>query len=154
MTFSFPSLASGQFITNNITGGSLSTFTSWGPTNELAIKPNIAAPGGLIYSTFPLPLGEYAIEQGTSMATPYITGVAALYLSVKGKTSPLKMNDMMIATANPIDFNDGFRTTGGFKAPVPQQGGGLVDAFRFIRATTEISPSLIELNVFPAGECI
>lgn len=125
----------------------MSTFTSWGPTNELGIKPNIAAPGGIIYSTFPLPLGGYAIDQGTSMATPYITGVAALYLGIKGKTSPLKMNDMMITTANPIDFNDGFRTSVGFKAPIAQQGGGLVDAIRFIRATTEISPSLIELNV-------
>ena len=83
------------------------------------------------------------------MATPYISGVAALYLSVKGQTSPLKMKDLMTITANPIDWNDGFTTTVGMKAPVAQQGGGLVDAFRFISTTTEISPSLIELNVCP-----
>ena len=83
------------------------------------------------------------------MATPYISGVAALYLGVKGPTSPLKMKDLMTTTANPIDWNDGFTTTVGIKAPVAQQGGGLVDAFRFMSATTEISPSLIELNVYP-----
>lgn len=148
-TLSFPSLATGEFVKNNISGGFLSTFTSWGPTNELAIKPNVAAPGGIIYSTFPLALGGFEIEQGTSMATPYISGVAALYLGVKGPTSPLKMKDLMTTTANPIDWNDGFTTTVGIKAPVAQQGGGLVDAFRFMSATTEISPSLIELNVYP-----
>src|SRR5204862_1741789 len=97
----------------------------------------------------PLPLGGFQVEQGTSMATPYISGVAALYLSVKRHISPLKMKDMMTTTAHPIDWNDGFNTTVGLKAPVAQQGGGLVDAFRFIRATTEISPSFIELNVYP-----
>ena len=94
-TISFARLATGEFVKNNITGGFLSTFTSWGPTNELAIKPNVAAPGGIIYSTFPLALGGFQIDQGTSMATPYITGVAALYLSAKGQTSPLKMKDLM-----------------------------------------------------------
>lgn len=152
MTISFPSLAEGEFVINNISGGLLSIFTSWGPTNELSIKPNIAAPGGIIYSTFPLPLGGYAVLLGTSMATPYMSGVAALYLCIKKKTSPLKMKDLMTITANPMDFNDGFNTTIGLKAPVAQQGGGLVNAFRFVSATTEISPSLIALNVYPLSE--
>jgi subtilisin family serine protease len=151
-TLSFPTLATGEFVKNNITGGFLSTFTSWGPTNELAIKPNVASPGGIIYSTFPLALGGFVIDQGTSMATPYISGVTALYLSVKGQTSALKMKDLMTITANPIDWNDGFTTTVGVKAPVAQQGGGLVDAFRFLTATTQISPSLIELNVYPVKQ--
>jgi subtilisin family serine protease len=88
------------------------------------------------------------------MATPYITGVAALYLSAKGQTSPSKMKDLMTTTANPIDWNNGFTTTVGMKAPVAQQGGGLVDAFRFLSATTQISPSLIELNVYPVNKNI
>src|SRR5206468_638827 len=115
--------------------------------NELAIKPNVAAPGQNIFSTFPLSLGGYANLQGTSMATPYISGVVALYLSVKGDTSPLKVKDILCTTANPIDWNDVVTTTRGLKAPVIQQGGGLVDAVRFISATTVVSPSLIELNV-------
>ena len=41
---------------NTLSGGKVSTYSSWGPTNEAGIKPEIAAPGGNIYSTYPLAL--------------------------------------------------------------------------------------------------
>lgn len=49
------------------TGGLMSSFSTFGPTNDLYFKPSIAAPGGNILSTLPVPLGSYAIESGTSM---------------------------------------------------------------------------------------
>ena len=81
------------------------------------------------------------------MAAPYISGVVALYLSVKGAIHPVTVKNILGTTAVPVDSNNGSVTTVGVKASVAQQGGGLVDAFRFIRATTEISPGVIELNV-------
>ncbi len=54
-----------------------SSFTSWGPTPTLEIKPEIAAPGGAIFS-----VGDgadsYYIMSGTSMASPFIAGSAAV----------------------------------------------------------------------------
>jgi subtilisin family serine protease len=149
LTFTFPTNATGVFTTNGATGGFISPFSTWGPTNEISIKPNVAAPGGLIYSSWPLPLGGFQTLDGTSMATPYISGVVALYLSVHGATSPLTVKNILGTTAAPLDSNNGSVTRVGTKASVAQQGGGLVDAFKFIRATTEITPSLIELNVSP-----
>lgn len=32
---------------NNITGGFISTYTSWGPTFEVEMKPQVASPGGV-----------------------------------------------------------------------------------------------------------
>jgi Subtilase family/Fn3-like domain len=147
LTVDFPSDPGASFITNLQTGGFLSTFTSWGPSNEVNINPQIAAPGGAIYSTWPLALGGFNIISGTSMATPYITGVVALFLASKGPADPVKVRGLLGTTGNPIDWNDGQATTVGLKAPVVQQGGGLVNALRFVKATTVIEPGFLELNV-------
>ncbi|RYP17292.1 hypothetical protein DL765_004583 [Monosporascus sp. GIB2] len=53
-------------------------FTSWGPTWETELKPQFVAPGGWILSTYPLDMGAYAVEAGTSMACPFVAGVFAL----------------------------------------------------------------------------
>ena len=54
----------------NVTGGTISSFSSFGLNAELTLKPDIGAPGGLIRSTYPLEAGTYATISGTSMASP------------------------------------------------------------------------------------
>ena len=46
----------------------MSDFSSWGVTLDLELKPEIAAPGGNIYSA--MLNNEYATMSGTSMASP------------------------------------------------------------------------------------
>ena len=48
----------------NPTGGEVSDFSSWGLGPDLDIKPDIGAPGGLIWSTYPLAKGGYAVLSG------------------------------------------------------------------------------------------
>ena len=67
---------------NTLTGGFLSTYTSWGPTWEVEVKPQFSAPGGYILSTYPLALGAYAVLSGTSMACPLTAAVYALVANV------------------------------------------------------------------------
>ena len=59
-------------------GPFMSDFSSWGPTPDLKLKPEISAHGGEITSTVPNGWAEYS---GTSMASPNMAGAMSLILS-------------------------------------------------------------------------
>jgi len=131
---------------NTPTGGKMSTFSTWNPSNENSIKPVVCAPGGNILSTYLASQGSYAVLSGTSMATPFIAGVVALYKQAKGKgTTPLIINAALSSTAKPVKFNDGTNTSP-FLTSIAQQGGGLVDAYHMIYAGIAVTETNIALN--------
>ena len=85
-------------------GPFMSEFSSWGPTHDLKLKPEITAHGGEITSTVP---GGYGEQSGTSMASPNMAGFTALVRSyIKtdlGITDPVEINrlamQMIMSTA-------------------------------------------------------
>ncbi|CAG8756969.1 4318_t:CDS:2, partial [Funneliformis caledonium] len=107
-----------------------SVFSSWGLSQEFDIKPEVCAPGGSILSAFPVNIGSYTIKSGTSLAAPYMTGVAALYFEMFGKAkSPEQLKTAFMNYAVPLENRDGLL------ASVLHQGAGLIDAFNTILAT-------------------
>ena len=52
----------------------MSTFSSWGTTPSLELKPTITAPGGMIYSSVAGASDAYEVYSGTSMASPNACG--------------------------------------------------------------------------------
>ncbi|KAJ6603216.1 subtilisin-like protease [Mycena vulgaris] len=127
------------------TGGLVSPFTTYGPSNDFYFKPAITAPGGDILSTLPLPLGTWGLESGTSMATPFMAGSAALLLSVKGKSPSVAKTARTLfqSTAQTIPSS---KTDGDPLQTVTQQGAGLVQVYDAIFATTILSPTELILN--------
>jgi len=77
-------------INNNLLQSS-----NWGKT-----KVDIAAPGENIYST--LPGGRYGYMSGTSQATAFVTGVAALLLSQNPKLTPTELRELIMKSADSI----------------------------------------------------
>lgn len=130
---------------NTLTGGSLSTYTSWGPTFEADVKPQFGSPGGNILSTYPVPLGSYAVLSGTSMACPLVAAIVALVAEVRGTFDPAVIENVLAATATPADLNEGAGTYD-ILAPVAQQGAGLVQAYDAAYATAVLSVSSLAYN--------
>ncbi len=62
----------------NPNAGKMATSSSWGLTPSLELKPELTAPGSMIYST--LNDNEYGTMSGTSMAAPHVAGGAALVM--------------------------------------------------------------------------
>lgn len=130
---------------NDVTGGYASTFTSWGPTWDLDFYPDVAGPGGNIFSTYPVSQGGYAILSGTSMATPILAAIYALVGQVRGTFDPTTLGTVLTTTAKSQLWNDG-NTTYSSLAPAPQQGPGIAQAYDAAFVTTLLSPASISFN--------
>ncbi|TDZ16764.1 Minor extracellular protease vpr [Colletotrichum orbiculare MAFF 240422] len=125
-------------------------FTSWGLLYDNQLKPDVAAPGGNIFSTYLD--GEYAILSGTSMACPYVAGVAALYIghhggrSVQGKGFARALSRRIISSGYALPWSDGTAADYGFTAPPAQVGNGMVDAWKVLHYDTELGFEKMQLN--------
>ena len=93
----------------------------------------------------PLALGQFGIKSGTSMATPFTAGAAALILQARGKTPETirGMRDLLQTTASPVSNSN---TRGDLLQTVSQQGAGLIQVLSAITTKTIITPGQLTLN--------
>ena len=128
----------------------LSDFSSWGVHGSLTLKPEIAAPGGSIYSVQGhhfeggVETGShetYELMSGTSMASPQVAGMAAVLgqyirdndLEAKtGLTARQLINSLLMSTAVPIydSYGDYWSLLG--------QGAGLANVGNAVNARSYI----------------
>ena len=93
--------------------GALSSFSNYGAT-----KVDIGAPGSSIYSTLPksskgVIVSGYGSYSGTSMATPHVTGAAALYAAYHANSSAASIKAAILNAAVPTASLSGKTVTGG-----------------------------------------
>ena len=79
-------------------------------------KVNISAPGTGIFSSFPTGSGGHAFLDGTSMATPHVAGIAALWAEAKGERGPALWS-RVVQTTNPLSLSSEDVGSGLVQAP-------------------------------------
>lgn len=93
--------------------GGLASYSNWGAANV-----DLGAPGSGIYSTVPKSskgniVSGYASYSGTSMATPHVTGAAALYASTHPGATALQIKAAILGSVVPTTSLNGKTATGG-----------------------------------------
>jgi minor extracellular serine protease Vpr len=121
-----------QYQQGNPTIGQISSFSSMGPTRDGRLKPDIVAPGEVIvaaYSSFltqtpPQNIaqgGKHQKMEGTSMASPHVTGTVALLL----EKNPALNYDQVVTILKNTTKKDSYTGT----SPNNTYGHGKLDAY-------------------------
>lgn len=133
----------------NLTANTISGFSSYGLSPTLDIKPDIGAPGGFIYSTYPLEKGGHAIISGTSMASPHTAGAVALLLQAHPGLTPEEVRTVLQNTADPYNWFG--NPALGFLDNVHRQGAGMLRIVDAVQATATVTPSKLALGESASG---
>lgn len=131
--------------------------TSWGPRNDLLLKPDVSAPGKNIYSTLnvvgddPAKDSRYGYMSGTSMATPVVSASTVLIrprLKELVETKALKemgidlvslTKIMLQNTASPM-LDETTQNDGKYLYASPrQQGAGLINVLKATKNNVIVS---------------
>ncbi|MGJ9451396.1 S8 family serine peptidase [Actinotignum sp. GS-2025c] len=119
------------------TGGKISDFSSWGLAADLQLKPDVVAPGGNIYSAWPVDdavTPSWKTISGTSMAAPHVAGSAALLLQANPNLTPAQVRTALQNTADPVTVDGSADAP---KLATHRQGAGLVNLPAALAAVTE-----------------
>lgn len=154
-----------RIITPNFTiGGEITDFSSFGPTIDGAIKPEVSVPGNNVVSSISSYTNQFsgsytktisflgrdykfASLSGTSMSSPFTTGVVALILQANPYLSSSQVKTILIQSAR----NDEFTLASGQE----RFGYGKVDAYHAVMlalqtiGVLEYSVNELTCNLYP-----
>ena len=139
----------GIFYPSDETLHDVASFSSHGPTPDGRVKPDISAPGSYVvsslsgkdtgtpreqYVTWNDERYYYGYMQGTSMASPFVAGIMALWLQARPELSPEEAKDVLHATA----LNDAF--TGDVREAGDEAWGyGKIDAWEGLKECLKLN---------------
>ena len=126
----------------------MSEFSSWGVAPDLSLEPDIAAPGGNIYST--IDDGQYGLMSGTSMAAPNIAGMSALVMQYARETFEgdwrTMVQNLLMSTSVPLNYDAEL-----YYSP-RQQGSGLANVYNAVVTDTYLTVEGVDVPKVELGQ--
>ena len=140
------------FGSGSFTPDVIADFSSRGPSSVEGLKPDVAAPGVIIYSAAARtggssgvvdPSGFLAIS-GTSQATPHVAGAAALIKQLNPSFTPAQVKSALVNSATTDVFTTPDQTA---RVGVLDTGGGRVDLARASSVSATFSPASLSFGI-------
>jgi minor extracellular serine protease Vpr len=147
-TVSIATFGSGSF-----TPDVLADFSSRGPSALEGLKPDVAAPGVIIYSAAAktgdpksgvVDASGFLAISGTSQATPHVAGAAALLKQLNPAFTPAQVKSALVSSATIDVFTTADQTT---RVGVLETGGGRVDLARASSVSATFSPASLSFGI-------
>ena len=130
----------------------MSSFSSWGPTDDGRIKPDFVAAGVGLFSTFETADDDYGSLQGTSMSTPNAAGTFALLQQLHHK---LNGGNYMKSALLKALITHTILEAGDSDGPDYEFGWGLIDsegAANFLLQENNIDKLIIPVEIGQGGQ--
>jgi PKD repeat protein len=133
-------------------------FSSWGPSDDGRVKPDLVAPGLQLYST--TPFGNYGTMTGTSVSAPVVSGSLILLQELFHLRHGFPMRSatlraVAIHTVNETGMNKGPDYRFGWGLLNTSAAGGLIDrdddVSVIIRELTLQNNEIYEFDIYPDG---
>ena len=126
-------------------GPFIASFSSGGPTPiSLRMKPDVTAPGVDVLSSVPRREGLWASFSGTSMATPHVSGAAALLLQRHPRWTVDQVKSALVQTGKAVSGGIG-------EAETTREGGGTIDLTRADNPLVFASPTGLSFGFVVPG---
>ncbi|WP_462280919.1 S8 family serine peptidase [Salinivirga cyanobacteriivorans] len=137
----------------------MTSFSSWGPTDDGRIKPDISGNGYNLYSTYDGNNSDYNAISGTSMATPNVTGSLLLLQehyneNYGGFMKAATLKALAIHTADETGPNDGPDYMFGWGLLNTESAAKVItdkDVYSFIKEESLTDGATYTLEVTAAG---
>ncbi len=132
----------------------IASFSGRGPTPyNFLLKPDVTAPGENVLSSVfsldtsgPTPVYTpfFAFFQGTSMATPHVTGSVALLLAEHPDWSPAEVKSAIVNTADRPVWSSALKTTG---VSALARGGGRINVPAADASPVALDPASLSFGI-------
>ena len=128
--------------------GDLSYFSSVGPSIDNRIKPDITAPGHQVYSSVSFYDEDYDKDydnmSGTSMASPVVAGIIALWLEKDPTLNTIDVLSLIAQNSNKDQYTEQYSNT-----PNSFWGNGKIDAYQSLVTLTNKYLETLDYFIYP-----